>query len=930
MALNFTVPNDVERVLRNAMEAVPRVVSDPRERRDLALAMLFLQHALDEFDEALSPEFRAFVAAAQEGRAAGVLPSILEGQALAVQDANRADGDPRTLIAALLRRAASVTMRLDRAAQEGLIEAFRGIRGRRFGFEALAYPEMLGDAVEAFLKATEASMRYSGEHYTPRELVHLLTEIAQPQVGTRIYDPFCGTGGMLLRAKQYVDEQGGNPQPLALAGQDLNSATAELAGLNLYFHGIKDAALECGDSLSPAPEAVDEFDLVLSVPPFGLTLGADQAQALGQHALYGPVSERGPADWALLQYMLGLVSRRGGSVCTVVTHSPLFRGGRDQATRSALLDADVVEAVIGLAPNLFSSTAVAPCVLLLRAPGQKRPERRGKVLFIDASREYERGLAQNLMRSEHVEKIASAVRGFEDVHRFARVVDRSYLSENEDSLNIRRYVDSTPLPEPQDIQAHMSGGMPVSEINDKNALLGAYGITPRQLFTARYGDPAYMDFLPPPERPDARVLAELAQDREQRLLAAFGEWWKVAERDIAGLVPAPSGHETPNNRMDDLRLELLKVCRELMGAPSILATHALSGAFADWWREIGPHVRTLARRGRLLPPVEDLSALREGLTTRIDALVASRRSELVETYEKWQEKYGLSFREIESQLTGPSAGFLQNNPWSQQSAWDLSSLTGGDVADRRRQTAQRIHALTDTEKTVEGALDKLDVDELMILLPVLDAASEVEGRVDRCTLGDVIKTARTGTSGRLGEETNGIPAVEARHLTERGFVAAGLRYRRADSPPRLSEMLVAGDVLLTARVMAGRGYRAIVWREQLPSATYGGSVVRLSPDTTRILPGYLAAWLSHRSVHPRLYAQARESRDALYDLPAGRLLNVEIELPSLQEQQRIVDAVTALAEQRELRHAQLAKIDLIKRTLMKDLESDQTSIGFAS
>jgi hypothetical protein len=927
VALNFTVPNDVERALHNAMEAVPRIVSDHRERRDVVLAMLFSQHALDEFDQERSAESRCRVTGARGTGAGGALPRMLEDQALRVLGATGKEGDRPPLIAELLRRAATVVGRMDDAAQERLIEAFRGVR---LDFEALAYPEMLGDAMESFLKATEASMRHSGEHYTPRELVHLLTEVAQPQVGMRIYDPFCGTGGMLLHAKQYVDEQGRDaPQP-ALAGQDINASTAELASLNLYFHQIQDPAVERGDSLLSAPSESGEFDLVLSVPPFGLSLRADQAQAVGQYARYGPVSERGPADWGLLQYMLGLVTRRGGSVCTVVTHGPLFRGGRDQATRTALLDADVVEAVIGLAPNLFSSTAIAPCVLLLRAPGQKTAERRGKVLFIDASREYERGPAQNLMRSEHIEKIASAVRGFADVHRFARVVDRSYLSENDDSLNIRRYVDSAPLPEPQDIHAHMSGGMPVAEINDKEALLGAYGIAPRQLFTARYGDPAYMDFLPPPERPDARTLTELARDSEQRLLAAFDEWWELAERDFAGLARAQSGGETSDSRAGLLRCELLKACGELTGAPSILAPHTLSGAFTDWWREVGPHLRTLARRGCPLPPEEDLSALREGLTSRIDALVASRRRELVETYEKWQEKYGLSFREIESQLTGPSAGFLQNNPWSQQSAWDLSSLAGADVADRRRQTAQRVHALTDTEKTVEGALAKLDVDELMILLPVLDAASETDGRVDRRTLGEIIKTARTGTSGRLSEEPSGVPAVEARHLTERGFVAAGLRYRRADSPPRLSEILNAGDVLLTARVMAARGYRAIVWNEQLPSATYGGSVVRLSPDTTRVLPGYLAAWLSHRSVHPRLYAQARESRDELYDLPAGRLLNVEIELPSLEEQQHIVDAVTALAEQRELRHAQLAKIDLIKRTMMKDLESDRTSVGFVS
>ncbi|MEU8866619.1 N-6 DNA methylase [Streptomyces umbrinus] len=926
MAGNFTTPEELRRALWAAMDAV-RSAGEPRDRRDAVLATLFLRHALDEFDGVASVELRELMTRSEGSPSRGALLHLFEDLERNVLGTGEMRAALPMPITDMLRRSAAVVGRMNDAAQDGLVKAFRGVR---LNFDALAYPGLLGDVMESFLKETETSMRYSGEFYTPRELVHLLSELGQPREGMRIGDPFCGTGGMLVHAQQYVEDHGGDSRGLSLAGQDINLSTAEVASLNLYFHRMGTASLERTDSLLPESPVADEFDLVLSAPPFGLRLQEEQARALEQSARYGPVREDGPADWPLLQYMLELVRGRGGVVCTVVSHGALFRGGPDQVTRSALLDADAVEVVIGLAPNLLSSTAVPTCVLLLRDPGRKAPERRGKVLFIDASREYERGLTQNRMRSEHVEKIATAVRDFEDVHRFARVVERSHLAEYGDNLNIRRYVDSAPLPEPQNMQAHMSGGMPVAEINTKSGLLRAYGITPQQWFAQRYGDPAYMDFLPPVERPDARTLTELARGREERLFDAFDEWWQFTESAVARLAPATEdGREESATRIGRLRNELLATWKELMGTQGILAPAALAGAFTDWWREAGPHLKSLAQRGRLLLPEEDLSGLRVSLTRGMQTLVASKRSELVETYENWQGKYGLSFREIESQVTGPSGGLLQNNPWSQQSAWDLSSLTGAPAVDRRQLAAQRIYAMTDTEKTVEGALAKLDVDELMLLLSVLDVESEAEGRVERRTLGEVVKAARTGTSGRLSEEPGGVPAVEARHLTERGLVTAGLRYRRTDAPPKQTELLTADDVLLTARVMVGRGYRAVVWSEQLPSATYSGSVVRLSPDTTRVLPGYLAAWLSSRAVHPRLYAQARESRDDLYDLPAGRLMNVDIELPSLAEQQRIADAMAALAEQRELRHAQLAKLDLIKRTMMKDLESDRMSVGYA-
>ena len=144
---------------------------------------------------------------------------------------------------------------------------------------------------------------------------------------------------------------------------------------------------------------------------------------------------------------------------------------------------DLLEAVIGLAPNLFYGTGIPACVLVLRAPGSKPRRARGKVLFINADREYAEGRAQNYLCPEHIEKIVSAWQAFEDMAGFARVVGRAELSDNDDNLNIRRYADNAPPPEPHDVRAHLHGGIPKAEVEAKAALFAAHGFDPRQLLT---------------------------------------------------------------------------------------------------------------------------------------------------------------------------------------------------------------------------------------------------------------------------------------------------------------------------------------------------------------------------------------------------------------------------------------------------------------
>src|SRR5450759_4647246 len=164
-----------------------------------------------------------------------------------------------------------------------------------------------------------------------------------------------------------------------------------------------------------------------------------------------------------VQHMLAVL-RPGGMVATFMPHGVLFRGGAERDIREGILKDDLLDAVIGLAPNLFYGTGIPACILILRAKGAKPAERRGKVLFINADAEYQAGRAQNYLRPEHVEKIVNAVERYEDVPGFAAVVPVAELGKNDWNLNIRRYADNAPPPEPHDVRAHLMGGVPKAEV----------------------------------------------------------------------------------------------------------------------------------------------------------------------------------------------------------------------------------------------------------------------------------------------------------------------------------------------------------------------------------------------------------------------------------------------------------------------------------
>jgi len=488
-----------------------------------------------------------------------------------------------------------------------LIAHFGRIRLRTDDFE---FPDLIGAAYEYLIKEfADSAGRKGGEFYTPRAVVRMMVELLGPRQGMRIYDPCVGSGGMLIHAKEYVEEHGGDTSDMFFAGQDANSGSWIMSTMNMVLHGVRRFDLHTGDTLAepahvPKSDA-DRFDGVLSNPPFSMDYVLSDLAYGAQRTTYGATSERGKADLMFLQHMLWETKREGhgGMVITVMPHGVLFRGGGEQAIRTKLLDEDAVEAVIGLAPNIFYGTGIPACILVLRPPGKKDPARAGKVLFVNADREFHSERAQNVLLPEHAEKITSAFHEYAEVPGFSRVVSREELRDNDDNLNIRRYVDNTPPPEPQDVRAHLVGGVPRAEIEAKKELLDSYGIVLTDLFAERNPvDEKYVDFLPEGQRPDAARLAELARPREDALRAAFDTWWAAEARQLEAVAATPErlADLTPSERKAALmavRGSLMESFVEQLRGVGLLDRYALAGAVAGWWYEAKYDLLALSENG---------------------------------------------------------------------------------------------------------------------------------------------------------------------------------------------------------------------------------------------------------------------------------------------------------------------------------------------
>lgn len=306
-------------------------------------------------------------------------------------------------------------------------------------------PDMLGQAYEYLIKHfADLVNKKAGEFYTPRSVVHLIGLLVDAREQDSVYDPACGTGGMLLESIDHLKDKGKDFRTLKLYGQEKNLTSSSIARMNMFLHGIEDFSIVRGDTLrNPAffeADGLKVFDCVIANPPFSLSGWGQENWANDPYGRnIAGMPPKGNGDMAWVQHMIRSMKPDTGRMAVVLPHGALFRKGAEGRIRKALIEMDLLDAVIGLGPNIFYGTQLAACIMVFRQT--KEDHKKDKVIFIDASEQIKVGRAQNFLEPEHVSQIYDWYGRYRDVENYVKVVSIEDLKENDFNLNIPLYVE---------------------------------------------------------------------------------------------------------------------------------------------------------------------------------------------------------------------------------------------------------------------------------------------------------------------------------------------------------------------------------------------------------------------------------------------------------------------------------------------------------
>ncbi|MBF0105765.1 MAG: type I restriction-modification system subunit M [Deltaproteobacteria bacterium] len=298
--------------------------------------------------------------------------------------------------------------------------------------------DVIGNAYEYLIAhfAADAGKK-GGEFYTPSEVATLLARLLEPKSGDRICDPACGSGSLLIRVAEEIPKH-----DFALFGQESNGSTWALCRMNMFLHGMDSARIEwCNTITSPRlveGDSLMKFNVVVANPPFSLDKwGADEAAHDPFNRFWRGIPPKSKGDYAFISHMVETALEGDGRVGVIVPHGVLFRGGAEGKIRQAMIEENLLKAVIGLPANLFFGTGI-PAAILIFDKNKKTKD----VLFIDASREYLDGKKQNYLREQDIEKIIKAFKAFKNIDKYAYRATVDEIKENDFNLNIPRYVDT--------------------------------------------------------------------------------------------------------------------------------------------------------------------------------------------------------------------------------------------------------------------------------------------------------------------------------------------------------------------------------------------------------------------------------------------------------------------------------------------------------
>lgn len=580
--------------------------------------------------------------------------------------------------------------------------------------ENFEFPDLLGAAYEYLIKFfADSAGKKGGEFYTPAEVVRLLVQITKPEAGNEIYDPTVGSGGFLIQSHQYVEEQGQDPNDLALYGQDSNGTVWSICNMNMILHNITRFTIENGDTLED-PQILEngqirKFDRVLANPPFSQNYSRVNVKFPSRFREWCPETGK-KADLMFVQHMLASLKPRG-HMATIMPHGVLFRGGKEKLIREIFINDDVIEAIISLPPGLFYGTGIPACVIVAN---KSKPETlKNKILFINADREYAEGKAQNKLRPEDIEKISFVFAHKLEIPKYSRLVDKKEIVDVHDyNLNIRRYVDNTPDPEPEDVQAHLIGGIPEAEVDARASDFARFGIKPDTIFQPLR--PGYLAFLSAIESKLAiKVTLEADPALGQTLTAhhdALEAWWNVARDDFAGL---RDGKKLPH-----VRQELLTTLKTKLIPLNVLDEFKSAGVFVNWWQQIRYDLKTIISTGwhHALIPNEYLIAeyfqAEADEIEKLEAQISEAQSDLAEAVEAAQEVAAYEPEEDETVTASVIKKALKDL---------IEDLKGSDGQSARRELARlkdQEKAITEIEKRIKEtrANLKIKTDELELKL----------------------------------------------------------------------------------------------------------------------------------------------------------------------------------------------------------------------
>ena len=297
--------------------------------------------------------------------------------------------------------------------------------------------DVIGDSYEYLIShfAGDAGKK-GGEFFTPSGVSTLLAKLVEPKEGDRIYDPTCGSGSLLIKASKEV----GNNN-FRLYGQESNGTTVSLAKMNMFLHDINDAVIEWGDTIGNPLHLenghLKKFDVVVANPPFSLDKwGAEHASEDKYKRFERGVPPKSKGDYAFLLHMIASLNENG-RMGVVLPHGVLFRGASEGKIRKQLIDENLLDAVIGLPSNLFFGTSI-PAVILIFKKGRENRD----ILFIDASREFDKDKNQNSINEKHIAKICDTYHQRKEIEKYSHIADIEEIKENDYNLNIPRYVDT--------------------------------------------------------------------------------------------------------------------------------------------------------------------------------------------------------------------------------------------------------------------------------------------------------------------------------------------------------------------------------------------------------------------------------------------------------------------------------------------------------